>query len=83
MKYVAVVYKKPETGEYTGRPYSYKTSLPLKRGDKVIAPTFKGDSPAMVVDDNMPETQIDERWADKTREITEYQTEEDSGNDGR
>ena len=75
MKYVSVVYERPDTGAYEGKSYCYKTALPLARGDKVIAPTYKGDSPAMVVEDNVPESKIDARWADKIREITEYQAE--------
>lgn len=76
MKYVSVAYKNEVTGEYTGRAYSYTTELPLKKGDKVIAPTYKGNSQAMVVNDNVPEGMIDERWADKLRAITQYQSEE-------
>lgn len=38
MMYVTVRYYKPQLSGYAGMAYTYRTSLPLKAGDKVIAP---------------------------------------------
>ena len=76
MKYVTVQYQKPETSTYVGRAYTYRTSLPLREGDLVIAPTYKGDSPARVFEADVPESRVDPAWADKIREITRYQEDE-------
>ena len=71
--YVSVVYKRPGSDEYGGRAYTYKTALPLIMGDRVICPTARGDSPAQVVEVNLPDGRIDERWASAIKEITQYQ----------
>lgn len=71
--YISVVYKRSGTEDYGGRPYTYKTALPLAVGDKVICPTARGDSPAQVAEINLPDGRIDERWKDIIKEVTEYQ----------
>lgn len=81
--FVKVVYYKPEldltgTGSaFGGREYTYRSELPLKTGDKVVAPTYKGDQKAMVVAINVPEQEIDPAWADRIRSIDRYWTQED------
>lgn len=39
--YCNVMYYKGQLGGYHGNAYTYQTKLPLKTGDKVIAPTMK------------------------------------------
>lgn len=63
-------------GSYAGRAYSYKTELPLQKGDKVIAPTFKGPVDGIVEETDVPETAIEPRFLPKLKEITEYAEEE-------
>ena len=73
MKYVTVQYFKPESDAYIGRAYTYRTELPLQEGDLVIAPTYKGESKARVFEAEVPASRVDPAWADKVREITQYQ----------
>ena len=65
---VNVRYYKPQLNGYAGNAFTYKTALPLKVGDKVIAPTRGGDNRAMIV--------VDERVMPLLREITQYDMEE-------
>lgn len=44
---------------FCGKPYSYYTSIKLKVGDLVIAPTANGDKIARVSEINIPEAQIE------------------------
>ncbi len=76
--YVKVQYHKPELGEngYGGMEYTYRTELPLKPGDTVIAPTYRGNQRALVVAAYVPSDEIRPAWADRIRTITEYWTEE-------
>lgn len=81
--YVKVRYRREGSGIYEGRLYTYSTELPLVEGDKVIAPTAKGDNSALVVEINAPASEIDPAWADKIKEITRYDVgEEDAQDDG-
>lgn len=73
---VNVRYFKPQLNGYAGNAFTYKTVLPLKVGDKVIAPTRGGDNRAMVVEINVPEGRVDERVMPLLREITQYDAEE-------
>ena len=67
---VKVKYYKGEINGYAGRDYTYRTSLPLQVGDHVIAPTAKEPNQrAIVTEINLPESVIDERWADRVRTI--------------
>lgn len=77
--YVSVLYQRPGTDDYGGRLYTYRTALPLAVGDLVICNTANGDSPAKVVEVDLPTGRIDERWADKIKEITKYQEEDGGG----
>ena len=71
MQIVKVQYFKGEINGYMGREYSYRTELPLKEGDKVIAPTAKdGNQRTIVTKAGLPESVIDPAWADRVRSIT-------------
>ena len=68
---VSVIYYDPTVNGYCGRPYTYKTNLPLKEFQRVIAPTMDGDKKALVVETNLPESSVDPSWAWKLKEIKE------------
>lgn len=76
MMYVTVRYYKPQLSGYAGMAYTYHTGLPLKAGDKVIAPTKGGDNRAIVLDADIPESSIAPHILPLLREITQYDTEE-------
>lgn len=76
MMYVTVRYYKPQLSGYAGMAYTYRTSLPLKAGDKVIAPTKGGDNRAIVLETDVPEKSIAPYLLPILREITQYDTEE-------
>lgn len=76
MMYVTVRYYKPQLKGYAGMAYTYRTSLPLKAGDKVIAPTKGGDNRAIVLETDVPESSIAPYLLPLLREITQYDTEE-------
>lgn len=76
MMYVTVRYYKPQMKGYAGMAYTYRTSLPLKAGDKVIAPTKGGDNSAIVLETDVPESSIAPYLLPLLREITQYDTEE-------
>lgn len=74
-----ICYFNPAANAYTSRRYTYKSDLPLKVGDPVIAPTSKGEkNRAIVMETDLPDTVIDEQWADRVLYITEYDTEEEA-----
>lgn len=65
--YVGVLYFKEDVDGYAGKTYSYFTNLPLKVGDKVIAPTVKNpEQRAMVASIDLPEPPF------SCKEITRY-----------
>lgn len=68
---VEVVYFDETVNGYGGRGYTYKTELPLKPFQKVLAPTYKGDKKALVTKVNLPDSAIDPAWAYKVKEIKE------------
>lgn len=71
-----IIYYDPAANAYSSRRYTYKTDLPLKVNDKVIAPTSKGErNRALVMEVNLPDTVIDMQWADRVLSITEYDPE--------
>lgn len=71
-----ICYYNPGVDAYKSLRYTYKTDLPLKVGDKVIAPTRNGEkNRALVMEVDLPETIIDEQWADRVLSITEFDTE--------
>lgn len=73
---VKVIYKNDMVGGFTGRAYTYRTTLPLNDGDIVLAPVSGEKEPkrAMVVEINVPESEIDPSWADAVKTITKYDT---------
>lgn len=76
MQIVKVCYLKTEANAYAGRAYTYRTTLPLKAGDKVLAPTDKDPAQkALVIQVGLPESVIDPAWADRVKTITQYDTE--------
>ncbi len=68
--YVKVMYFKEWSGDYGGNAYTYSTNLGLKVGDKVMAPTQSGDKKALVVQVNVPVSEINPQWADKIKTIS-------------
>ena len=68
---VSVIYYDPTVNGYCGNSYTYKTKLPLKMFNRVIAPTMDGDKKALVVGIDLPESVIDKAWAWKLKEIKE------------
>ena len=69
---VKVKYFNEEVNGYGGQEYTYITNLPLQQFTKVIAPTYKGDNKALVTQIDLPESTISPEWADRVREIKEY-----------
>lgn len=76
MMLVNIRYYKPLHRAYAGNTFTYRTSLPLNVGDKVMAPTKGGDKRAMVVEVNVPESRVDEHILPLLKEITAYDTGE-------
>lgn len=70
-----IMYFKENLGKYGGVAYTYRTELPLKIGDKVLAPTKSGDKSAVVTEIDLPESVIDARWADAVKTIVAYDEE--------
>ena len=69
--YVGVIYYQPDLQAYGGRPYTYATDLPLKVGDRVIAPTQKvNEQKAVVVAIGLSKPSFD------CKMITKYAEEE-------
>lgn len=65
--FVKVCYWNEAYDGYSGRDYAYTTSLPLKVGDKVIAPTAKNaEQRAMVTAVDLPKPPF------ACKEITRY-----------
>lgn len=69
---VKVKYFNEEVGGYGGQEYTYRTNLPVQKFMKVIAPTYKGDNKALVTQIDLPESTIDPSWADRVKEIKEF-----------
>lgn len=63
--FVGVKYLK-DGNVYAGRDYTYSTALDLKVGDKIIAPTAKGESKAIVTALNLDEPKF------ACKEITKF-----------
>lgn len=76
---VKAAYFKPEHGAYSARGYTYRTELPLRAGDKVIAPTVNGEQKAVITETNLPESVIAPEWAASVRSIVKYDREEMAG----
>lgn len=76
MMIVKVLYHKAELSGYGGRAYTFKTNLPLKPMQKVLVPSMDGEKKkALVVEIDVPETEIDPEWAYRLKEIKEMDTE--------
>lgn len=77
-----VKFFKPATNSYGGRSYTYTTTLTLRVGHKVLAPTAKGEeSKALVVEVDCPDSVIDPAWADRVLRITKLDYEKKDGSD--
>lgn len=75
-----VKFFKPATNSYGGAAYTYRTTLTLRVGHKVLAPTAKGDeNKALVVEVDCPESVIDPAWADRVLRITKLDYPKDEG----
>ena len=77
---VNLKYRDSLTGEYFGRSYSYFCDIPdVQTGDIVIAPTFKGDTEAQIVEVDVPESKVDERVLPLLKTITRRKEDADDG----
>ena len=76
--FVAVKFYREKTGGYSGMAYSYETDLPLKAGDRVIVPAGSGKNRAIVVRENVPQSEINPAFF-PLKKITEYDVEEAEG----
>lgn len=73
---VKAMYYKPKMNGYGGQAYTFRTDLPLKAGDRVLAPGGEGTpKKAIITEVDLPEGVIDVRWADRVKHITQYDTE--------
>ena len=73
---VKAMYYKPQMNGYGGRSYTFRTDLPLKAGDKVLAPGGEGtEKKAIITEVDLPESAIDPAWADRVKHITKYDPE--------
>ena len=69
--YIEVCFKRKD-GKYGGNAYTYNCAFPVKTGDLVLAPTFKGDTPAMVVGIGIAYDEINPKYRDNIRSVKEY-----------
>lgn len=70
--YIQVQLRKSGANEYGGRPYTYKTDLPVSIGNIVIAPTVSGLNYGKVVAVNVPYDSLDPAWRDRLKEIVDF-----------
>lgn len=76
---VSINYKNRQDGGYDSRKYSYMCGLTdIRVGDKVIAPTYKGDREAIIVETDVPLSCIDQDIIPKLRTITKRVKEDDT-----
>ena len=70
--YVKVKYHKDDLNGYGGKEYTFLTHLPLIPYQKVLVPSNDGETKkAIVVEVNVPESEIDKAWANRIKEIKE------------
>lgn len=70
--YVRVKYHKADLQGYGGKEYTFSTELPLIPYQKVLVPSNDGEmKKAIVVEVNVPESEIDKAWANRIKEIKE------------
>ena len=68
---ISINYKERQGDGYDSRNYSYFCDIPdIRVGDKVIAPTYKGDRDAIVAEVDVPLSSIDPAIIPKLRTIT-------------
>lgn len=78
---ISVKFKsKYEENVYEGREYSYYAGLDIKKGDKVIVVTNRGNEEVLVTSINLPEGKI-ESFKDRVKTIA-CQSEEIKENGG-
>ena len=72
--YCKVIYYNDSAKGYTGRSYTYSSGLDLKVGDKVLCPVGASQEMkrAMIVETDVPDSEIDPVWADRIKEIMDY-----------
>ncbi len=71
---VSINYKNRQGDGYDSRKYSYLCSIKdIRVGDEVVAPTYKGDRDAIVVEVDVPLYTIDPDIISKLRTITKRQ----------
>ena len=72
--YCKVLFHNHKAGGFSGRIYTYSTQLDLKVGDKVLCPIAKESEPkrALVTEINVPESEIEDSWRDRIKEIRDY-----------
>lgn len=76
---VSINYKDRQGDGYDSRKYSYMCGLTdIHVGDKVIAPTCKGEREAIIVETDVPLGCIDPDIIPKLRTITQRVKEEDT-----
>lgn len=69
---VKVKYYKEDLAGYGGREYTFDTKLPLIPYQRVLVPSNDGEpKKALVTEVNVPESEIDEAWASRIKEIKE------------
>lgn len=77
---IKIAYRR-DSGEYSIGKYSYYCDIPdIAVGDVVIAPTSKGDRAAKVVEIDVPESKVDERYLGKLETIEEREVVLDEDN---
>ncbi len=74
---ISVAYKDKRTGQFGGQKYSYFCSLLVCVGDTVIAPTYKGDSVARVVEIDVDASSIPESILAKLKTVEEFASEKE------
>lgn len=68
--FVKVIYFKTDLNAYGGRDYLFSTELPLIPYQKVLVPSNDGElKKALVVEIDVPESEIDPAWANRIKEI--------------
>lgn len=61
-----------KNNEFGGAVYTYNCTIPhIKTGDFVLAPTQRGDTPAKIVGIGIPYEEINPRFRDNLRTISE------------
>lgn len=72
---VEVKFFREKSQAYVGRGYSYDTEMPLKVGDRVIAPAAGGKNRAIVTAVDVPAENINPGYF-PLKQIAEYDTPE-------